>query len=240
MRLEEFIELSNRAGCVDELFELFRRAVETIGIDQIVFSLMTDHAALNKRAGHGILVNYPEDWMSYYTEQGYETLDPVRHYMFAAAGPFEWRTLISNPALTNKQKTFFNQAADAGLRTGFGIPLLGPRGALAGFGLASSAPDLDLDRNALSYINLLAQQFYQVYLTLEGPPRMDDPVYMTEREKEILKWSANGKTRGEIGAVLNISENTVDYHLRNVYRKLDTNNITVAVLNALRNGLIQL
>lgn len=240
MRLEEFIDFSNKAASVDELFDLFRKAVQSLGIDQIVFSLMTDHVALNKSAGHGILVNYPEDWMKYYVEQGYQALDPVRHYMFAAGGPFEWDALISSPVLTKKQKTFFNEAADAGLRIGFGIPLLGPCGALAGFGLASSVPDLGLDKNALSYMNLLAQQFYQVYLSLEGPPRNAVPVRLTEREQEILKWCANGKTRWEIGNLLGVSENTVDYHLRSIFRKLDTRNITVAVLAALRRGLIQL
>ncbi len=177
--------------------------------------------------------------MAYYAEQGYESLDPVRHKMFASDGPFEWNELVSGPSLTKKQKTFFNEAADAGLRVGFGIPLRGTRGAIAGFGLASSTRDLDLDRNALSYINLLAQQFYQVFLSLESTSEPGPVVRLSEREQEVLKWCASGKTRWEIGKVLGVSENTVNYHLRNIFHKLDTSNITVAVLAALRNGLIQ-
>ncbi len=240
MLLEEFIELSNGVTSVDELFELLRGALDAVGISQIVFSLMTHHVALNKPAGHGVLVNYPEDWMKYYVEQDYATLDPVRHAMFAATGPFGWDELIDKLTLTKRQKTFFGEAADAGLRIGFGIPLRGTRGALAGFGLASSCRDLRLDKNALSYMNLVAQQFYQVYLSLEGAAQDDVVVSLSDRERDILQWSANGKNREEIGAILGISKNTVDYHLRSIYRKFDTNNITVAVLTALRHGLIQL
>lgn len=240
MYVEEFINRSNKAGSVNELFGLFEQAVRPMGIDQIVFSLMTDHAALNRPAGHGILVNYPEDWMQYYTEQGYESLDPVRHRMFASNGPFEWNDLVASPALTSRQKRFFGEAADAGLRVGFGIPLRGTRGAIAGFGLASNSPNIDLDKNALSRMNLLAQQFYQAWLSLEGAEEDASPVTLSEREQEVLKWCANGKTRWEIGQILGVSENTVNFHLRGIFRKLDTHNITVAVLTALRQGLIQL
>jgi LuxR family quorum-sensing system transcriptional regulator CciR len=239
MLLEEFINLSNNVTSVDELFELMQLALQAIGINQIVFSLMTNHVALNKPAGHGLLVNYPEDWMKYYAEQGYETLDPVRHAMFAATGPFAWDNLLDKLVLTKRQKTFFGEAADAGLRIGFGIPLRGPRGALAGFGLASNTRDLNFDQNALSYMNLVAQQFYQVYHSLESVAQDDNVVYLSDREREILQWSANGKSREDIGTILGITKNTVDFHLRNIYRKFDTNNITVAVLTALHNGLIQ-
>jgi DNA-binding CsgD family transcriptional regulator len=238
--VEEFIDLSNKSGSINELFGLFEKAVRPMGIDQIVFSLMTDHTALNRHAGHGILVNYPEGWMQYYAEQGYESLDPVRHRMFASNGPFEWDELVASPTLTNRQKRFFSEAADAGLRVGFGIPLRGARGAIAGFGLASSSRNLDLDNNALSRMNLLAQQFYQAYLSLEGAADDAGAATLSEREQEILKWCARGKTRWEIGRILGVSENTVNFHLRNIYRKFDTRNITVAVLTALRHGLIQL
>lgn len=240
MYIEEFIDRSNSTNTVKELFDLFEQAVKPFGIDQIVFSLMTDHAALDRQAGHGILANYPEDWMKFYGEQGYESLDPVRHHMFAADGPFAWDDLINSPALTKKQKTFFNQAADAGLQIGFGIPLRGTRGAIAGFGLASNTRQLDLDQNALSRMNLISQQFYQVFLSLERRSDLKPAPRLSEREQEILKWCANGKTRWEIGRILGVSENTVNYHLRSIFSKLDTNNITVAVLHALHSGLIQL
>lgn len=43
---------------------------------------------------------------------------------------------------------------------------------------------------------------------------------LTEREIEILKWVKSGKSNHEIGAILEISHNTVKNHLKRIYDKL--------------------
>jgi exonuclease I len=106
MTLEEFIEASNRAQTVDELFELYKRAMTALGFDRIIFSLMTDHVAIRRRAGHGIIRNYPSDWMVYYGEKNYEALDPVRQHVYAAYGAFTWDDLLKLPIVTEKQHDF--------------------------------------------------------------------------------------------------------------------------------------
>jgi len=63
---------------------------------------------------------------------------------------------------------------------------------------------------------------------------------LTEREREILKWTAMGKTAWEISRILHISQRTVEDHLCHVRCKLDTATSTQAVVEALRLRLIQL
>ena len=63
---------------------------------------------------------------------------------------------------------------------------------------------------------------------------------LTEREMEVLRAVAHGKSNKEIGDLLSISSNTVQVHLRNVYGKLGVNDRTEAVAHAIRQGWIDL
>jgi DNA-binding NarL/FixJ family response regulator len=63
---------------------------------------------------------------------------------------------------------------------------------------------------------------------------------LTDRELEILQLVASGATNGEIARRLWVAEQTVKFHLRNVYRKLDVANRTQASHFAHINGLVTL
>ncbi|MCZ7643050.1 MAG: helix-turn-helix transcriptional regulator [Pseudorhodoplanes sp.] len=63
---------------------------------------------------------------------------------------------------------------------------------------------------------------------------------ITAREKEVLTWSAMGKSAWEIGEILQISKRTVDEHIQTTFRKLGAVNRVQAVAIAMRDRLIQL
>jgi DNA-binding NarL/FixJ family response regulator len=62
---------------------------------------------------------------------------------------------------------------------------------------------------------------------------------LTPREKEILTYTAQGKSGATIAAELNISLLTVRTHLRNLMSKLNVHSRLEAVAYALRNGIIE-
>lgn len=70
--------------------------------------------------------------------------------------------------------------------------------------------------------------------------RPQKPVYLTDRERECLTWAARGKSSWDTGEIPNISQKTVEFHLTNVYRKLETQNRLAAIVKALHMGLINL
>jgi DNA-binding NarL/FixJ family response regulator len=71
------------------------------------------------------------------------------------------------------------------------------------------------------------------------PPRppAEDPG-LTRRELEILRLVANGLTNGEVARALFVTEQTVKFHLSNIYRKLGVANRTEASRWAQLQGLL--
>jgi len=63
---------------------------------------------------------------------------------------------------------------------------------------------------------------------------------LTEREVEVLRAVAEGRSNKEIADRLCLSINTVQVHLRNIFGKLGVSSRTEAVTCALREGLIAL
>jgi DNA-binding NarL/FixJ family response regulator len=61
---------------------------------------------------------------------------------------------------------------------------------------------------------------------------------LSEREIEILRLVASGKSNQSIADQLSISENTVKYHLKNILQKLGVSNRTEAVTIAIQKGLM--
>ena len=61
---------------------------------------------------------------------------------------------------------------------------------------------------------------------------------MTRRELEIVRLVATGKTNRDIARQLFVSTRTVDMHVRNVFRKLDSRSRTEATRKAAELGLL--
>ncbi|VGO18719.1 response regulator transcription factor [Pontiella sulfatireligans] len=61
---------------------------------------------------------------------------------------------------------------------------------------------------------------------------------LNEVELEVLKQLAEGFQKKEIAASLDLEAHQVNYHVRNIYKKLHTNSLSGAVAKAIRKGLI--
>lgn len=62
---------------------------------------------------------------------------------------------------------------------------------------------------------------------------------LTERETAILKAVARGLTNQAIGREFWVSEQTVKFHLRNIFRKLEVHSRTEAARYAFEHGLVE-
>jgi DNA-binding NarL/FixJ family response regulator len=69
-------------------------------------------------------------------------------------------------------------------------------------------------------------------------PPVRNPDDLTEREKDVLQLVARGATNREVARRLVISENTVNFHVKNILSKLHAHTRAEAAVRALREGLV--
>lgn len=230
MRIDEFLEASNRAETPEQVFEVFQIAAADLGFDRIMYRALRNHP---DTALPCLARSYPDEWISHYVARNYIETDPVRHRCLTSGMPFLWWDLVD--AKKREQSLIFHEAEDVGLKDGVAVPIHGPAGECVGVGFASSAGGAET--SALPQLHLMAVQFHTAYSALAAP-RAPSNVRLTPREQEILSWSAQGKSAWAIGQILHIAEHSVEWHLKNVYRKLGVDSRITAVVKALYLGLI--
>lgn len=94
----------------------------------------------------------------------------------------------------------------------------------------------------------LAKKLFGEITRLEGEKRLGTANLLqhgreerlTLRELEVLQLIAKGLSNQEIASQLFLSEKTVKNHLTNIFRKIDVNDRTQAVLYAIKNKIVVL
>ena len=71
----------------------------------------------------------------------------------------------------------------------------------------------------------------------DDPHTLPERLGVTERQIEVLRFLASGRTNREIALELNISVHTVDRHISTIYRRKGLRGRADATAFALRNGL---
>jgi NarL family two-component system response regulator LiaR len=72
---------------------------------------------------------------------------------------------------------------------------------------------------------------------VRGGPLVEE---LSEREKDVLRQLAHGRTNREIGQALHVSEETVKTHVGNILSKLQLSHRTQAVVYAIKQGLVSI
>lgn len=168
--------------------------------------------------------------------------------------PLVWEDVVHRMTLSEEQKLLSADRRQAGLYGEVTCPVHGPREQKFAVCFAQDRPG-EHDRAQLSAMQVLAIHFYYAFARVhqahaqsasttmglaDSPPMgLNGARVLTHRERECLLWTARGKSASTISVILGLSENTINFYVKNAMRKLGTTNRVVAVVLAVRAGLIQ-
>lgn len=186
------------------------------------------------------LTDCPASWLLHYAEQNYIRLDPVVRHCWSSPLAYNWNEF--DAVSDEKTRRFFGEAGEFGIRRGVSLGFQGCEGeqALISFSVDQTQP-LDREqhcRGVMALHTLIPYVHQQAWLLVRGAGAFCENISLSKREQDTLLWSAEGKTAVEIALILNISESTVVFHLKNAARKLNVSNRSQAVAKAVLLNLI--
>jgi len=101
--------------------------------------------------------------------------------------------------------------------------------AAEGFALKTESPNQTIEAiRQVAQGRLVFPRSAQRWLATQRSPAPEASSALSPRETEILSYIAKGQTNLEIASALSVSENTVRFHLKNIYDKLQVANRTEA------------
>jgi len=180
-------------------------------------------------------VDYPIEWMELYLEKEFNNIDPVVKENFTAYRTTFWADLYKEH---QPPKEFISLAEDFTISNGVtsGVRnFRGTKGSLFSF----AGNGIENNKRTALIISLIVPHL-TIALRRMLAERNKFEANLSQRELEVLKWVAFGKSNWDISILLNISERTVEYHLSNIMHKLDATNRTYAVAIAFEQGLLTL
>ncbi|MER8479172.1 LuxR family transcriptional regulator [Mesorhizobium sp. M1163] len=236
-----FLDQTDGIGKPEELFDLLSAFALNLDCPWIAYgSLAPDQKGLKPvRGDPAIMLNYPDEWQERYSEMGYDRIDPTIKRSRRRAEAFRWSEVYNDESTTEDERRVFDEAATFGLRSGISVPLHGPDGSFAIMNFAQPW-DGEFQNRTITYLQLAALHFHLRVAEFANSSGIEETPNLSPREKECILWAAKGKSSWEIGKIAGISVNTVNFHIKNVMRKMDTASRTTAAVKALKCGIIDL
>ncbi|MGN7931868.1 PA1136 family autoinducer-binding transcriptional regulator [Sphingopyxis sp. J-6] len=156
---------------------------------------------------------------------------PVTRHILEAREPFFWTKTVGEDGDLYKVVRVPRGQGIHGLQ----IPIFGPLGLEGAMSLGGER--IDASPQARLALGLIAEAaFLAARKVFEAP--IDSVSKLSDREREVLAWTAAGRRQADIAVTLGLSERTVENHLRRVRKRLGVLTTGQAIRVAIRNGEI--
>ncbi|OYR19990.1 LuxR family transcriptional regulator [Brucella thiophenivorans] len=235
MKWEDFYETIQSSDNAETLFEQIKSYASKLGFAYVSYAMCVP--SLDSISRWIRFETLPEAWQKHYGAKKYVEIDPVLRRGINSIEPIIW-----SPKLFAEAPQLWADAQQFGLKAGVSQPCWAAQGVFGVLTFLREKPALSdgeismLRRQMQIVTNLLHLAMFE-HLNVPSINCVAE-VNLTAREREILRWTSEGKTAEIIGTILNISTRTVNFHISNVLTKLVSVNKVQAVAKARTFGLL--
>lgn len=212
-----------------QLFDVIAKLALELGFPYCAYGMRMPLPLTNPKTV--MMNNYSTTWQQRYVDMNYLAVDPTVIHGLTSTRPLVW----SDAKTAAASRDFWEDAAGHGLKSGWAQSSFDAKGVVGM--LSMSRPNEELSAAELSDKSLrmtwLVQAAHEALASVIAKRTPHMPVQLTSREIEVLRWTAEGKTSGDVGQIMDISERTVNFHVNNAIEKLGVANKTAAVIKAL-------
>jgi DNA-binding CsgD family transcriptional regulator len=236
-RFDIFSEAKTPFSTEDESSGYLRRACERMGVLNLSYWFLGANSWQPERMTW--LSTYDQRYMNIYRSQMSPLGDPAFDIGFSRHLPVDWAEVRSSHDIVGPMHEI---AESYGVgRQGISVPIREH-----GVGDAMFSVNFDCDdrlwpevrRDLVTSVHLFAHYFHlrmhNVVRSRLGPGEFD----LSPREREVLKWAAEGKTAWETAQVLKVSERAIRLYTENAINKLRAKTKTQAVAIAVRHDIL--
>lgn len=177
---------------------------------------------------------FPAEWNEHYQQHNYQSIDPTILHCHTSTMPVLWTAELfkDTPQIRKAAQSY-------GLCHGWSQGTQDLRGNQSMLCVARAQGEISMaelyEKSAQTL--WLCNVLHTLMVNTLHPVKARGAT-LSAREREVLKWTAAGKTAEDISCILTLSKSTVNFHIRSFIIKLNTTNKTSAVAVAAMQGLI--
>ena len=238
--LTQFSEMAVSAITANSLFNGYCDFVKEFEIDSCAYGEVNNSiypTNVSTLKNHPSLINYPKPWVCHYEENSLQNYDPV----IKRAGRLTKATYWSDftEPLDDAEQGVLNTASDFGISYGIVMPFWSQKGTNA-FLSTSRSTEKKLSPTSFAKLQAMGMVFYSRLQHIKSQTELGKQnKTLTKRQLECMYWIIRGKSSWDISKIINVSENTVNYHVKQVLRHFETSSRTAAAIQCIELGLLK-
>lgn len=215
------------------LFNLAVHLTQELGMDYLGLKLRIQVATQTPRLF--LYSNYPNEWIERYQRDDFYRQDPAAAHSHGSTLPILW-----TDELYAEAPQFRETACKHGLCHGWTQSVHDLQHNESQLSVARQTPKISTTElyDKAGSVQWLCHTLHAVLSEHHLEEICPNTPKMSERELEVLKWSAAGKTAADVACILSLSQSTVNFHIRSVITKTNAANKAGAIAIAAMRGWI--